>query len=416
MADRFFPIRTDTACQLKWTWSTIQLYSGKTNSCHRVDTTVVDPDDFDNFHNTEKKLQDRTAMLGGQWPKGGCEYCQNIENSNGQSDRQFHLQIPNLAPPELEQDPTAIHVTPRILEVYLDNTCNMSCIYCWDGFSSRIQQENIKFGDFASNGIEIKNAGIKHPRHAELSSAFWLWMEKNFLTLRRFHLLGGEPFFQSQFLTCLEFLETHKNPDLELNIVSNLKVPPNKLQNFIERIKRLVATRRIKRFDLTCSVDCWGQEQEYIRHGMDLDAWTKNFEYLVKEKWLVLNINQTITGLGIKSIPQLLEYVYQFKATRTVGHYFMACVNRSHLYPGIFGSGFFDQDFKRILSIMPTDTWQGQKAHGMMQGLQLEFNSHPRNNQELLKLKTFLDEIDRRRNLDWKKTFPWLHKELEHVV
>ena len=416
MADRFFPIRTDTSCQLKWTWSTIQLYTGKTNSCHRVDTTVVDPDDFDNFHNTEKKLQDRTAMLDGQWPKGGCEYCQDIENSSGQSDRQFHLQIPNLTPPELDLDPTAIHVTPRILEVYLDNTCNMSCIYCWDGFSSKIQQENIKFGDFVSNGIEIKNGSIRHPKHAELSTAFWIWMEKNFLTLRRFHLLGGEPFFQSQFETCLEFLEAHKNPDLELNIVSNLKVPLNKLQNFIERIKRLVATRHIKRFDLTCSIDCWGQEQEYIRYGINLDSWKQNFEYLVKEKWIVLNINQTITGLGIKSIPKLLEYIYQFRATRTIGHYFMACVNRSHLYPGIFGPGFFDEDFDRILSIMPNDTWQHQKARGMMQGLQLEFNGYHRNNQELLKLKTFLDEIDRRRNLNWKQTFLWLEKELEHVV
>jgi hypothetical protein len=28
----------------------------------------------------------------------------------------------------------------------------------------------------------------------------------------------------------------------------------------------------------------------------------------------------------------------------------------------------------------------------------------------------FLDEIDRRRNLDWRSTFPWLMKELENVV
>jgi hypothetical protein len=51
-----------------------------------------------------------------------------------------------------------------------------------------------------------------------------------------------------------------------------------------------------------------------------------------------------------------------------------------------------------------------------MKGLQLEFNSHQRDKVELLKLKTFLTEIDRRRNLDWQKTFPWLVKELENVV
>ena len=199
MVDKYFPIRTDTACQLKWTWSTVQLYNGKTNSCHRVGQSDIDPENFDTFHNTSKKLSDRSLMLKGEWPTGGCEYCKNIEDSGGQSDRQFQLQIPNLTPPELDTDPTAIDVTPRILEVYLDNVCNMSCIYCWDGFSSRIQQENANFGDFSSNGIEIKNYSVKHHKHAELTQAFWNWMEKNSSTLSRLHILGGEPFYQTEF-------------------------------------------------------------------------------------------------------------------------------------------------------------------------------------------------------------------------
>jgi len=416
MADRYFPIRTETACQLKWNWSTIQLYDGNTNSCHRVDQTVVNPENFDTFHNTPKKLSDRSLMLEGKWPSGGCEYCKNIEVAGGQSDRQFHLQIPNLTPPELESDPTAVNVTPRILEVYLDNVCNMSCIYCWDGFSSRIQQENIQFGDFAENGIEIKNYSVRHPRHAELSAAFWQWMEANSTQLARFHILGGEPFYQEQFETVISFLETHHNPDLEFNIVSNLKVSTVKLEKFIERIKNLLATRRIKRFDLTVSIDCWGAEQEYIRYGINMDQWQKNFDYVAGQKWLTLNINQTITGLGIKSMLPLIQYINQHRKTRPIGHYFMACVNRSHLYPGIFGAGFFDKDFENILQEMPNDEWQHTNARNMMLGLQTEFNAHQRDNNELLKLRTFLNEIDRRRKLDWHNTFPWLTKELEHVV
>jgi hypothetical protein len=416
MSDKFFPIKTDTACQLKWTWSTISLYRGTTSSCHRVSPTIIDTDNFESFHNTEKKLQDRRLMLDGKWPSGGCEYCQTIEKSGGQSDRQFHLQIPNLVPAELEINSTEISVTPRILEVYLDNVCNMKCVYCWDGYSSRIQQENIKFGNFTSNGVEIKNTGVQHPMHTELSTAFWSWMEKNFSSLRRFHLLGGEPFFQPQFETCLKFLETHNNPDLEFNIISNLKLPIIKFQNYINRFRNLVTSRRIKRFDLTCSIDCWGQEQEYIRHGIDMQHWKQNFEYVVEQKWVTLNINQTITGLGMKSMPDLIDYINHHRTTRRIGHYFMACVNISYLHPSIFGSGFFDKDFERMLSVMPTDTWQHQQAHNMMQGLQSEFNSHQRSSQELLKLKTFLDEIDRRRNLNWRHTFPWLEKELDYVV
>jgi organic radical activating enzyme len=292
----------------------------------------------------------------------------------------------------------------------------MSCTYCYEGFSSRIQQENEKFGDFSSNGIEIKNKVVKNEQHAELLKKFWEWMETNSTVLKRLHVLGGEPLYQPEFENCLQFLETHNNPELEVNIVTNLKITLPKLKKFIDRIQNLLKERRIKRFDITASIDCWGNEQEYIRYGIDMNQWQENFNYIASKKWMTLNINQTITGLGIKSIPALVEYINQHRKIRPIGHYFMACVNKSHLYPGIFGSGFFDQDFENILSVMPNDTWQHKNAWNMMSGLQKEFNSHQRNETELLKLKTFLNEIDRRRDLNWKITFPWLVKELENVV
>ena len=130
MPDKFFPIKTETACQLKWNWSTIRLYNGVTSSCHRVTGDQLTVETFDTFHNTPKKLADRRLMLDNKWPKGGCEYCKQIENVGGSSDRLFHLAIPNMSPPELDNNPTATSVTPRIVEIYFDNVCNMSCLYC----------------------------------------------------------------------------------------------------------------------------------------------------------------------------------------------------------------------------------------------------------------------------------------------
>ena len=417
MPDRYFPIHTDTACQLKWTWSTLQLYSGTTQSCHRVESSFLNAENFGEFHNTPKKIQDRELMLQGKWPTGGCEYCKNIEDAGGVSDRQFQLQIPNLVPKELDDNPTAVVVSPRIVEVYLDNVCNMSCVYCWDGFSSKIQAENKKFGRFESGSLVIDNRAQKTENFEEISQLFWQWMDQYYKEIRRLHILGGEPLYQPQFETCLNFLETHANPDLEFNIISNLKVSPERLQKFIHRIRRLVDDKKISRFEITCSIDCFGPEQEYIRFGVDLAEWKQNFEYLVNEPWITLNINQTITALGIKSMPELIEYLQQQRQSgRTIGHYLMACVNRPHLYPGIFGAGFFDKDFERILSIMPSDSWQHNYAKQMMKGLQLEFNLRNKNFEQIKNLQVFLTEMDRRRNLDWRKTFPWLTKEFEHVV
>ena len=59
-----FPIETKTACQLKWSHSTVFLPTNKTASCHRVHQDTI-PDNFD-FHNTPEKLVAREKMLVGE--------------------------------------------------------------------------------------------------------------------------------------------------------------------------------------------------------------------------------------------------------------------------------------------------------------------------------------------------------------
>ena len=418
MADKFFPIKTETACKLKWAWSTIRLYTGGTSSCHRVNPTVVDTnsDTFD-FHNTPKQLSDRQLMLEGKWPSGGCEYCKNIEDAGGTSDRMFHLKIPNQVPVELDTNINAVCVSPTIIEVYLDNVCNMSCLYCWDGFSSKIQQENIRFGDFNDRGVEIKNRAVVNPDHAKLKNKFWEWLDLNCSTLERLNILGGEPFYQQDFAICMEFLNSRSNPNLEFNVVSNLNIKHDKFKNIILEIKKLVDTNKIKRFDLTGSIDCFGKEQEYVRYGLDLELWKKNFEFLVNEKWIVLNINQTISGLTIKTMLPLINYINLHRQIRDIWHYFSTVVHtHKFLEPGIFGKDFFKEDFDNILTAMQTDTEWNREYKSYMSGIYLQLNSVTRDQEKINQLEIFLNEIDRRRGLDWKQTFPWLMKEIKNVA
>jgi len=242
-------------------------------------------------------------------------------------------------------------------------------------------------------------------------------MEEHATTLARLHVLGGEPFYQEQFNQCLDFFEKNACPDLEFNIVSNLMITDARLQKIVKRIKNLVAQRRIKRFDLTCSIDCFGPEQEYVRHGLDLKQWRRNFEYVVKEKWIYLNINQTLSCLTIKTVPDLLQYINQLTTGRQINQYFSTTIGSyDFLHPSVFGAGYYDEDFKKILSAMPDQTPQQQSARQYMQGIQSQLNTTVRNQTGIDQLKVFLDEIDRRRGLDWKNTFPWLLKEMDHVV
>jgi organic radical activating enzyme len=287
----------------------------------------------------------------------------------------------------------------------------MSCLYCWDGFSSKIQQENAKHGRFEKHGVVIDNIATRTDTTA-LTASMWQWMDQNHHQLARFNILGGEPFYQKQFEQCLEFFEHHPSPNLEFTVVSNLMISSDKLQTIIERIRNLLKTRKIKRFDLTASIDCFGAEQEYVRHGLDLEQWKTNFEFLVKQKWIVLNINQTLSGLTIKTVPEMLSYVNQVKGNRPVGHYFSTTVmTHEFMHPDIFGPGFFDYDFAKILECMSESNSQKY-----MQGIQMQINAESRNQTKINQLAIFLDEMDRRRNTNWREVFPWLGKELTHVV
>jgi organic radical activating enzyme len=245
----------------------------------------------------------------------------------------------------------------------------------------------------------------------------WQWMKAHGQSLNRFHILGGEPFYQRQFNDCLEFFNDNPFPNLELNVVSNLMISTEKFKNSIESIKKLVAKKKLKRFDLTVSIDCFGKEQEYVRYGLDLNQWRKNFEYSATQRWITLNINQTLSGLSIKTVPALLKYINNFRVDREIGHYFSTTVTtHDFLHPEIFGTNFFANDFEEILNNMPDDTWQQKEARKYMQGIQLQVDAKGRDQHKINQLEIFLDEIDRRRNLNWREIFPWLIPELTHVV
>jgi len=412
---KYFPIQTKTACKSKWAWSTIWFYDGTTASCHRCDRHPIDLNNFDSFHNTPPKIEQREAMLRGEWPKsGGCHYCQKIEEAGGYSDRQFQLQIPNQTPPEVEKDPTVTTCTPTILEIFLSNTCNLSCTYCRPANSSKIETEMKKFGEFRVGTVHRRNAYDAAPKinQEEIKSKFWNWMARNSNALRRFHILGGEPMFMPDFQDCLTHWDKYPNPNVEINVISNLMVDEKRFKDYIDYIKHLYNNKKIKRFDLTASIDCWGPEQEYVRMGLDLNVFENNMNYLLSqsEEWLRINVNQTICALTIKTMPELIKKINEWKDQRTeFGHYFQKLVEPEIMAVTNFDFSTFEKDFEKVMSLMRNKTWDEQHAYKMMQGIIAQIKDESKEQPDQIeKLKDYLTEIDERRGSNWKSIFGWL--------
>jgi len=415
--DSFFPIKKDPACLLKWTWSTLWLTEGTTNSCHRCKRVPLDLDNFDNFHNVPHKIKEREIMLSGKWPtkenggSGHCEFCKKIEDTGGFSDRMQHLTIPNLSPKELETDLLATSVTPKILEVFMNDTCNLKCTYCNTSDSSQWKTEIRKFGLLKhSDGSAVHGFNLK-PKHTNSRQFFEKtleWIEKNGHELRRLHLLGGETFYQSELQEMLDTLKKVKNKHLELNIVSNLMVKENTFKNYIEQIRELIVNKNIGRFDLTASIDGWGPEAEYARSGLKCDYWEKLFSYAVNQKWMIINTNQTITALTVKSVPKLMEVVNRYKKINSkITTYFSMVTGRPWMHPNAFGKKFWQEDLKNILNIMHVDNERDLIMKKYMEG---SFNQIPidADRKQIETLKFYLDNLDKRRNTNWRRVYPYL--------
>jgi organic radical activating enzyme len=398
LPNKIFPIKSETACQLKWNWSTIFLTTEETASCHRTNHHKFDTNTF-NFHNTPSKLDDRRRMLEGQWPEVGCDYCHDIERAGGQSDRITNLNFPGIhAPPELDLNTQAVSVTPRILEVYFDNTCNLKCLYCGPHFSSLWDAENIKFGQPAFN----KSSNIESNKQKIFD-----WIKINGHQLTVFNILGGEPLYQRELEQCLDIFDQRPAPELKLQIFTNLNCKLLHLQKIVYRIKQLIDQDKLREFEITASLDCWGDPQEYVRYPLNLKNWETNFEFLVGQKWINLIVSSTVTPLTIKTLPELLEKIQTWNQTRRVYHYQNSVNGPSYMFIDMFGDVFV-KDFEKALLLKLDSTPEEQASKQYLKGIASQSASRGPNIPEITRLFNFLNQMDQRRRTNWKQTFPWL--------
>lgn len=426
MANRIFPIKVEPACLLKWSWSSVFLHTGTSASCHRTEHYQIDPNNFDEFHNLPEKIIARDRMLNGIWPGAGCEHCRNIESAGGISDRIYQLDAQSdiiQHPPELNTDPTATRVTPTILEVYFKNTCNMACTYCGSNFSSRWADEDRKFNP---SQIKVEPKQLTADQYRKMVDNLWAYLEKDnrYLTLHRYHILGGEPFLLSELDESIEFWEQHPNINLIFGIVSNLNIPTERFKQYVDRFEKLVLGNKVWKLQITASLDAWGPEQEYVRYGLDLDTWQRNFELLVSKSWVALSINSTMSSLTIKHMPELIKKINHWNSLRgveyrTEDHVFNEPILHSfqtvigHIdNPYVFGDEFNDS-MNEIVNLMPTDSDAQKASRAQMQSIADALKQAQHSPAEINKLKEYLDNLDMRRKTNWRKLFPWLDKDFE---
>lgn len=405
---RVFPINNNAACVLKWGWNTFRPYSGTSSSCHRVESEFVTLDNFNNFHNLPKVILDRRNMRNGQWPESsrGCDYCKNVELAGGESDRIYHNKIAGFTP--IDFDTGNDFVTPSISEIYLNNTCDLACVYCHPMYSSILNAELSKFGPYPVGITAIK----KHNNYNDYLEAYKIWLDRNYNNLSRLSILGGEPLLQKEFWSLLEMISTKKHPTMEISVNTNLNAPPETIKRLVEISKQLLKSKSIKKFDISCSLDCSGPQAEFIRHGISLKRWHENFEFLIQHKWLQINVHHVITSLSLFTTMDLQKQIIEYKNKNSKiqqGYYLVDSGQEEVFHPEIFGPTFFEKSFDELVETFPIKTEWDLNLKAKLIGIAKLQKKSTINKDRLYKLKHTLEQIDFRRATDWKTLFPKIH-------
>jgi hypothetical protein len=175
----------------------------------------------------------------------------------------------------------------------------------------------------------------------------------------------------------------------------------------LDKLERFIDDGKIKSLSITASLDCWGPEQEYIRYGLDLNQWEDNFSELCKRQRIHIEVHGTITCLTIPTMPDLVDKINYYSDQRYsyIGYTNNFVFSPRFLSPGIFPKDFFNKTFDSVIEKIRNDN-----ERNIMIGYKNTIDESPYKPELINDLKKYLDELDSKRNTNWRKTFKWLEE------
>jgi sulfatase maturation enzyme AslB (radical SAM superfamily) len=434
-----------TVCLAKWKQVTLHLHNGHTHSCHHPAPHKIPLEeiaiDTSALHNTTFKKQQRELMMKGERP-AECDYCWRVEdNTHGVDVFSDRITKTSAAwakdfKDEVLADPLG-NINPSHLEISFSNTCNFKCSYCSPEISSKWMEEIRQHGGYPTstnfnnlqNIVNQNKMPILEKEFNPYVEAFWKWWPDLYNDLRVVRVTGGEPLLTKNTFKILDYIIEHPKADLELNINSNLCVPDDLVDKFIEKLKRIQGEGMVKEFVLYTSAEAHGKRAEYIRHGLDYNKWYDNCNRILGEiPNSRLSLMSTYNALSVTSFIPFLDDILKLRSTYNTGADRQNPVSIDVPYlrwPPHQSIFILTPDYLKHLEDQVTHMylnkeqayWPPLCGHGFYENeinkierLYYVAKDSPRNMEEINKNRKdfalFVDEHDKRRGTDFLATFP----------
>lgn len=266
-----------TYCAFPWTNLYVANYNQIMPCCNFSDTfhSSMSPNEF--FHSETMNKIREDILAGREIP--GCQNCYFNERAGVDSERtKANSLFGTVTTPKL-----------RMLDIMLDNVCNLKCRMCNSTYSHRWKNDEIAlYGKAIDAPKYIKNTYID---------------SLDLTDIERIILQGGEPLYSPNFEKMLDKLnEQNTLENVELWISTNATIIPNeKIINYLKRFKRV---------SISLSLDAYDKLFEYIRKNADFEKVKKVLDFfhsLASDK-IDFAINCTVTIYNINYINEIKNY------------------------------------------------------------------------------------------------------------
>lgn len=400
-------------CANKWIHTYVYLGASIVKNCHNVPNRFITEEEMDLygtdiFTNHPYEIERRKEKLN-NIKHDDCINCWKCESRGLISARlaegyyEFHRKRLNVD--------RGTEAVPSILEVYFTNTCDQKCIYCIPQYSSQWEAEMTKYGDNFLIHKESNNTKFK--------KLFYQWLEEEAVkTVMKFQILGGEPLIQDEFYEFTNKLyDILKTVQLDIKpslvVVSNGNTPKAYLNKWFKQIEKLQSLITVQ---IDFSMESTTERAEFIRTNLDWKRFESNVKEtlaLTKEYDLKVRFSCTHSALSLPTFYKFLEWTgtlgdYNFDYTRS------RVVDPPEIAPWMLTENFsthIDKSIEWIDKHKPELT----KYKNFMLSIKNSLGKHSK--EQLAAVPDFIEKLEYRRDLNFKKTFPelqeWYDKCLE---
>ena len=423
-----------TMCLAKWNQVSLHLPTGLTNSCYHPPLHEINKDSLASnpasLHNTAEKIQQRKQMIEGERPIG-CSYCWKMEDTGEMSDRHYRSGEPWAMEDfdKIKQDPFNTKHTPRYVEVNFNNACNFACSYCSPQFSTTWGKEISVYGGYpteplhnAPSHFQGRRKPIPHREENPYVEAFWRWWPELYKNLKHFRMTGGEPMMDINTYKVFDYIIDNPKKDLHLNVTSNMCPPDPKLKTkYFNAVSRMCHEEKIEHFMQFVSVDTWGKQAEYIRHGLDYKKMLDNVDHFLTMIPVRNSVTFIITynNLSVTGLRKLFEDIQQLRQKHSTTYqrvWFDIPLLRQPAWQQItLLPEAYQEIHKDNIEWMKQNSGDDQQNFSLFKDFEIQKmqrnlvywqNNYSDDKKQKKNFYTFFSEHDRRRRTNFSNTFP----------